>query len=85
MNQLDTATRVQIVSALVEGNSIRSVSRMVDVSRNTINKLLLELGAACSEYMNKYLVNLTCERVQCDEIWSFIGAKAKNVTPAPCG
>src|ERR1700680_4327749 len=81
MNKLDTATRVQIVSALVEGNSIRSVSRMVDVSRNTINKLLLELGAACSEYMSKRLVNLTCERIQCDEIWSFIGAKQKNVTP----
>ena len=42
---------------------------MVDVSRNTINKLLLELGAACSEYMNKHLVNLTCQRIQCDEIW----------------
>lgn len=81
MNKLDTATRVQIVSALVEGNSIRSVSRMVDVSRNTINKLLLELGAASSKYMSEKLVNLQCERVQCDEIWSFIGAKQKNVTP----
>jgi IS1 family transposase len=81
MNRLDIETRAQIIGALVEGNSIRAVSRMVDVSRNTINKLLLELGAVCSEYMNKHLVNLTCERVQCDEIWSFIAAKQRNVTP----
>jgi len=53
---------------------------MTDVARNTINKLLVELGAACSEYLNNALVNLPCQRVQCDEIWSFVGAKQKNVT-----
>ena len=78
MNQLDTATRVQIVSALVEGNSIRSISRMVDVSRNTIKQTSLELGAACSNYMSETLVNLHCERVQCDEIWSFIASESKE-------
>lgn len=80
MNQLDTAKRVQIVSALVEGCSIRSIVRMTGVSKNTIAKLLVELGAACSEYLNKTLVNLPCERIQCDEIWSFVGAKDKNVS-----
>jgi|SRR5579872_2405311 len=80
MNKLDNAKRAQIVAALVEGNSLRSVSRMTDVARNTISKLLVELGAACSDYMNKTLVNLPCERIQCDEIWAFVGAKQRNVT-----
>ena len=81
MNKLDTAKRAQIVSGIVEGCSIRAISRMTGASKNTVVKLLVELGAACSEYMNKTLVNLRCERIQCDEIWSFIGAKQKNVTP----
>ena len=55
---------------------------MTGVAKNTIVKLLVELGAACSDYMDKALVKLKCQRVQCDEIWSFIGAKNKNVTPA---
>jgi len=80
MNRLDKAKQMQVVAALVEGNSIRATSRMTDVARNTINKLLVELGAACSEYLNNALVNLPCQRVQCDEIWSFVGAKQKNVT-----
>ena len=81
MNQLSTAKRAQIVAALVEGCSVRSIVRMTGCSKNTIAKLLVELGAACSEYMDKNLVNLKCERIQCDEIWSFVGAKQKNVTP----
>ena len=81
MNKLDNETRVRVVAALVEGNSIRAVSRMTDVARNTVSKLLLELGAACTNYLNEKLVNLPCKRVQCDEIWSFVGAKQKNVTP----
>jgi IS1 family transposase len=81
MNKLDTAKRSQIVSAIVEGCSIRSIVRMTGASKNTIVKLLVELGAACAEYMDKHLVNLSCNRVQVDEIWSFCYAKAKNVTP----
>ncbi|HUA85086.1 MAG TPA: IS1 family transposase [Bryobacteraceae bacterium] len=81
MNRLDTAKRVQIVSGIVEGCSIRSISRMTGASKNTIVKLLVELGAACVEYMDKAFVNLTCKRVQVDEIWSFCYAKQKNVTP----
>src|SRR5258708_29040775 len=80
MNKLDKAKQAQVVAALVEGNSIRAVARMTDVARNTIAKLLLELGAACSQYLNDALVNLPCQRVQCDEIWSFVAAKQKNVT-----
>ena len=78
MNKLSTERRKQIVSALVEGNSMRAVSRMTDVSRNTIDKLLCDLGRACSVYQDKTFVNLKCQRIQCDEIWSFVYAKDKN-------
>jgi len=64
----------------VEGNSIRATVRMTGVAKNTIAKLLLELGAACADYLNHSLVKLPCKRIQCDEIWSFVGAKQKNVT-----
>lgn len=80
MNKLSTEERTRIVAALVEGNSMRAVSRMTGVARNTINKLLVDLGAACSEYQDKVFVNLPCKRIQCDEIWSFVGAKEKNTT-----
>lgn len=80
MNQLSSEKRAQIVAALVEGNSIRATVRMTGASKNTIAKLLIALGAACSEYLDKALVNLPCKRVQCDEIWSFIAAKQRNVS-----
>jgi IS1 family transposase len=80
MNRLDNEKRAQVVAALVEGNSIRATVRMTGVAKNTIAKLLIELGAVCSEYLNKALVNLPCKRVQCDEIWSFVAAKERNVT-----
>lgn len=79
MNKLDSAKRTQIVAALVEGCSIRSIVRMTGASKNTIAKLLVELGAACSDYLDKNLVNLNSKRIQCDETWSFVGAKDKNI------
>ncbi|MGA3172377.1 MAG: DDE-type integrase/transposase/recombinase, partial [Chthoniobacteraceae bacterium] len=78
MNKLSTDERTRIVAALVEGNSMRAVARMTGIARNTINKLLVDLGTACSEYQDKALRNLPCKRIQCDEIWSFVGAKEKN-------
>jgi IS1 family transposase len=80
MNKLDTAKRTQIISALVEGCSIRSTVRMTGASKNTIAKLLVQLGAACSLYMDGAMRNLSGKRLQCDEIWSFIGCKQKQVT-----
>jgi IS1 family transposase len=80
MNRLDSTKRAQVVAALVEGNSIRSTVRMTGVAKNTVAKLLVELGAACADYLDKTLVNLPCKRVQVDEIWSFVGAKQKHVT-----
>ena len=80
MKQLSTAERARIVSALVEWNSIRAISRMTGFSRNTIDKLLTDLGRNASIYQDRAFRNLTCKRIQCDEIWSFIGAKEKNAS-----
>ena len=79
MNKLDTAKRVAVVAALVEGNSLRATSRMTGVARMTVEKLLRDLGAACEAYHDEHVRNLKTRRVECDEIWSFVGAKAKNV------
>jgi IS1 family transposase len=81
VNQLSTAKRAQIVGCLVEGMSIRATVRVTGASKNTITKLLVDLGDACSYAANALLVDLDCKRVQCDEIWSFCYSKAKN-TPA---
>ena len=80
MNRLDKAKQIQVVSALIEGCSIRATVRMTGFSKNTIAKLLVELGTACSEYMDKTLVNLPCKLIQVDELWSFVGCKQKQVT-----
>jgi len=79
MNRLTTERRKQILSCLVEGNSIRATVRMTGASKNTIVKLLADIGTACRAYQDEHLRGLTCKRVQCDEIWSFVHAKAKNV------
>lgn len=79
MNKLPIEKRVAIISALVEGNSLRSTSRMVGVSINTVTKLLIDVGSACSEYQSRVMRNLTCHRLQLDEIWCYCYAKAKNV------
>lgn len=80
MNQLSTEERTRVVSALVEGNSLRAITRMTGVHRTTVMKLLAELGLACSIYQDRVFRGLTCKRIQCDEIWSFVGAKEKNTS-----
>ncbi len=79
MNRLSPKQRAQILSMLVEGNSLRATARMADVSRNTVDKLLQDVGTACAEYQDAHLRGLACRRIQCDEIWSFVGMKQKNV------
>jgi len=79
MNKLNREKRAQIIAALVEGNSLRSTSRLCDVAFNTVLKLLPEIGRACMEYQDRTLRNLTCKRIQCDECWCFCYAKQKNV------
>jgi IS1 family transposase len=80
MKQLTTSQRAQVVRCLVEGNSIRSTVRITGVAKNTIVKLLGDLGCACAAFHNHTVRNLKVRRLQCDEIWEFVGAKAKNVS-----
>ncbi|MGI8605370.1 MAG: IS1 family transposase [Verrucomicrobiales bacterium] len=80
MNKLSTEERTRVVAALVEGNSLRAITRMTGVHRTTIMKLLVDLGTVCWSYQEKAFRNLRCRRIQCDEIWSFVYAKEKNCT-----
>lgn len=80
MNKLSTAKRSAIVRALCEGCSIRATVRMTGASKNAIARLLIPLGEACSKFQDETIRNIKSKRVQCDEIWSFVGAKAKNVS-----
>lgn len=77
MNQLPLSKRAAILALLVEGNSLRSVERITQVSINTISKLLVEVGTACQEFQDKRLRNLWLSRLQLDELWAFIGAKTR--------
>lgn len=79
MNKLSIEKRAQIMGLLCEGMSLRAVSRLADCSINTVTKLLEDVGSACWSYQHEVMRNLPCKRIQCDEIWSFVGCKAKNV------
>jgi hypothetical protein len=81
MNRLPIEKRAAILGMLVEGNSLRATSRLADVSINTVAKLLVDLGKACAEYGRKNIRNLRVRRLQCDEIWSFVGVRAKSARP----
>jgi IS1 family transposase len=82
MNVLDIKRKAAIFSLLCEGNSIASTCRITGAAKNTVIKLLLEVGEACDAYQDRVLRNLSCQRVQCDEIWPFVGAKEKITTKA---
>jgi IS1 family transposase len=81
MNRLSIEKRRQVIACLVEGNSIRATVRMTGVAKNTVVKLLGDVGLVCSIHQDRLLRNLPCKRVQVDEVWSFVGAKAKHVKP----
>ena len=81
MNCLNTAKRTQVIAALVEGNSINATCRMLGVGKHTVLRLLVDAGCACAAYHHSHVRNVRVRRLQCDEIWQFIGAKRKNVTP----
>src|SRR5690349_11286304 len=82
MNRLPTAKRVQILSLLCEGSSMRSISRVVDVSINTVTALLEDAGRACAAYHDEHVRGVKAKRIQCDEVWAFCYAKQKNVETA---
>jgi IS1 family transposase/lambda repressor-like predicted transcriptional regulator len=79
MNRLSLEKRTQIIGLLVEGTSLRATSRLANVSINTVTKLLVDIGTACQKYHDEHVRNVASKRVQCDEIWSFIYAKDKNL------
>jgi len=79
VNSLTKEECVRVIAALVEGNSIRATVRMTGIAKNTVAKLLRDVGKACERYHDKVMVNLPCKRLQVDEIWSFCQAKQKNV------
>lgn len=79
MNRLTTEKRAQILHLLVEGTSIRAITRLTGASKNTVAKLLADVGEACQAYHDEHVRGLKCQRVQCDEIWSFVYSKQKNI------
>src|SRR6266508_3728187 len=79
MNRLDQNERAQIIRCLVEGNSIRSTVRITSFAKNTITRLLVELGRVCAAYQDTALRDLPATRIECDEVWSFVHAKANHV------
>jgi IS1 family transposase len=79
MNRLGIEKRAQIIALLAEGNSLRSTTRIIGCSINTVSKLLLDVGEACAAYQDEHLRNLQTKRIEADEIWSFVYAKQKNV------
>ena len=79
MNRLSREKRARILALLCEGAAMRTITRVEDVSINTVTKLLVDAGSAALDYQDRVMVNLPCQRIQCDEIWSFVYAKKKNV------
>ena len=79
MNRLNLDRRTQVIVALVEGNSIRSTERMLNIHRDTIMRLLVEVGSGCAALVDEKMRELPCKRVQVDEIWSYVGKKQRQV------
>jgi hypothetical protein len=80
MNRLSLTRRTQIIGALVEGNSIRSIERMTDTHRDTVMRLMVQAGEGCAQIMDEQMRDLTCRRVQVDEIWAYVQKKQRQVT-----
>lgn len=78
MNKLSIEKKVHVIQCLVEGMSIRATSRITDVSKPTVLKILADVGRACWAFHDRTVTNLNCRRIQCDEIWSFVYSKEKN-------
>jgi len=81
MNRLTSEQRIQVINCLIEGNSVRSPVRLTGVSKETLMRLVVEVGAFCSDYQDRAFRNLKCRRLQVDELWSFVYAMQKNVAP----
>jgi IS1 family transposase len=82
MKTLDRNTRARVLHLLCEGTSIRAITRLTGVSKTTVLKLVVDAGQACAWYQDRVFQNLTCKRIQVDELWGFVHAKQKNVPSA---
>jgi IS1 family transposase len=82
MNRLNVSDRAKILTLLVEGMSVNATCRATGAAKNTVLKLLADVGAACAAYQDRVMFNLQCKRIQCDEIWAFVGMKERNVPAA---
>jgi|SRR5436190_4098378 len=82
MNRLSLQRQTQIISGLVEGNSIRSLERMTDTHRDTIMRLMVHIGEGCARIMDAQMHDLPCRRLQVDEIWTYVQKKQRHLTPA---
>lgn len=82
MNRLTLARRTQVINCLVEGNSIRSTERMTDTHRDTVMRLLVQVGEGCAQLMDKEMRDLPCRRIQVDEIWAYVQKKQRHITDA---
>jgi hypothetical protein len=82
MNRLDPNTRAQVLRCLVEGNSIRATCRLTGAAKATVTKLLVDAGRACSQFQDYTLRDIKSDRVQVDEIWSFVHCKERNLPRA---
>lgn len=81
MNKLTTEKRAQVIRCLLDGSSIRATVRITGVAKNTISKLLVDIGHACEAYQDKTLRDLPCKRLRVDEIWAFCHNKERNTAP----
>ena len=81
MNRLSTERRAQVLSMMVEGVSLRAITRLTGVGKNTLARLLAEFGSVCAAHHSRCVRNVRVRRLQCDEVWSFVGCKQKNATP----
>lgn len=81
MNRVPFDRQVRVISGLVEGNSIRSVERMTDTHRDTIMRLMVRVGNGCARVMDEEMRNLTCRRLQLDEVWGYIHKKQRRIRP----
>jgi hypothetical protein len=80
MNSLTTSQRCQVIAALVEGNSFRSVERMTGIHRDTIMRLMVRVGDGCAALMDRELRNLNCQQLQLDALWAFVGMTQKRAS-----
>jgi IS1 family transposase len=82
MNKLSTAQRAKILHLLCEGNSVRAVTRLLNVGKNTVLNLMIDAGKVCAAYHDEHVRGLKTKRIQCDEVWTFVYAKQRNVPTA---